>query len=286
MGVPDVPAAAAVWTAASDDYRRRQHLPDIASAGPADEERDRLQQRISRLRRTDPDGAWVAVDEQAQVIGLAQAFVRDGYWVLSLLGVLPDHQSSGVGHALLQRTLAYEPRARGTIQASRDPRAVRLYSGAGFDTHPVVVAWGELRPDVHGGVPASVRPGSVDDMDLVSDIDRAVRGATRPEDVEHLLRVDGCSLLLDGRDAYALTKPNRVVMAAGRDDAAATRVLRAAFASAPRGGRFEVGWLTAAQQWAIRAALAAGLELVPHGPVMTRGMDGPPHPAIPSGGYG
>ena len=30
----------------------------------------------------------------------------------------------------------------------------------------------------------------------------------------------------------------------------------------------------------------AGIELQPYGPVMVRGMDGPPSPYIPSGGYG
>jgi len=30
----------------------------------------------------------------------------------------------------------------------------------------------------------------------------------------------------------------------------------------------------------------AGIELLPFGPVMVRGMDGPPSPYIPSGGFG
>jgi hypothetical protein len=48
----------------------------------------------------------------------------------------------------------------------------------------------------------------------------------------------------------------------------------------------EVNWLTSAQQWAIRVVVEAGIELLPFGPVMVRGMDGPPSPYIPSGGFG
>ncbi|MHB1582386.1 MAG: GNAT family N-acetyltransferase [Acidimicrobiales bacterium] len=285
----DVPAAAATWTAASDDDRRRHHLPP-GSDEPADEQRRRLERRIGHLLATDPGGSWVAVDGGV-VVGLGQAFVREGYWVLSLLGVRPEHQSTGAGRAILARTLDHGPCRRGTIQASRDARAIRLYSGAGFDAHPVVAARGTLRPEAHHETPPTVRAGGMDDLGLVTAIDRAVRGAGRRQDVAHLLDVDGCSLLVDdpaadGGGAYAVITSDRLVMAAGRSEASATRVLQAALAGAPEGGRFEVGWLTAAQQWAIRTVLAAGLDLVPHGPVMTLGMSGPPTPAIPSGGYG
>lgn len=281
----DVTAAADVWLTTTDDYRLRHGLPSTTDQEPLDEQRRRLESRIGHLRATDPGGSWVA-ERGGTVIGLGQAFVREKYWVLSMLGVLPAVQSAGVGKALLDRTLVHGPWDRGTIQASRDARAVRLYSGAGFDTHPVLAAHGSLRPEAHGQPPPGVRPGGLEDLELVGDIDRAVRGAARPQDVTHLLKIDGCSLLIDGDDAYALARPDRIVMATGRHEAAAIRVLRAAIASAPPGGRFEVGWLTSAQQWAIPTVLAAGLDLVPHGPVMTLGMTGPPAPAIPSGGYG
>jgi hypothetical protein len=48
----------------------------------------------------------------------------------------------------------------------------------------------------------------------------------------------------------------------------------------------EVNWMTAAQQWAIRTTLDVGLELHPVGPVMTRGLSGPPAPYLPSGAFG
>ncbi len=51
-------------------------------------------------------------------------------------------------------------------------------------------------------------------------------------------------------------------------------------------GAFEVSWLTGRQQWARGTAAAAGLSLHPRGPVMVRGMAGPPEPYLPSGGFG
>jgi hypothetical protein len=53
-----------------------------------------------------------------------------------------------------------------------------------------------------------------------------------------------------------------------------------------KGNQVEVNWLTANQQWAIRTLVDAWVELVPSGPMMVRGMSGPPAPYIPSGGYG
>ena len=52
-------------------------------------------------------------------------------------------------------------------------------------------------------------------------------------------------------------------------------------AEAPAGETIEINWLTSAQQWAIREVVAAGIELQPYGPVMVRGMDGPPLPVHP-----
>ena len=63
-------------------------------------------------------------------------------------------------------------------------------------------------------------------------------------------------------------------------------VLRAMLAESPPGETIQVNWLTAGQQWAIAEVVTAGIELVPYGPVMVRGMHEPPHPYIPSGGFG
>jgi hypothetical protein len=101
-----------------------------------------------------------------------------------------------------------------------------------------------------------------------------------------MLAQPGHHLLLHGEEGYAVAREDRIVTLGARDETSATMVLQAMLAEAPAGETIEVNWLTSAQQWAIRVVLEAGIELQPFGPVMVRGMDGPPSPYIPSGGYG
>jgi hypothetical protein len=100
-----------------------------------------------------------------------------------------------------------------------------------------------------------------------------------------MLSPEGTRLLLHSDQAYAVATDERIVTLSGRQEESAALVLRAALAEAV-GGSIEVNWLTSGQQWAVRELVAAGVELVPYGPVMVRGMAEPPRPYIPSGGYG
>ena len=57
------------------------------------------------------------------------SLVREDIWVLSLLGVLPGQQDTGVGRRLLEAAVDYGRHARvGLILTSRDPRAARRYA--------------------------------------------------------------------------------------------------------------------------------------------------------------
>ena len=117
-------------------------------------------------------------------------------------------------------------------------------------------------------------------------IDRAVRGSARPVDIAMMLSEEGNRLLLheDRRTRWPRTIASSRSVPANEESAAL--VLRAMLAEAPAGETVEINWLTAGQQWAIRVLIEAGVELQPYGPVMVRGMPGPPSPYIPSGGYG
>ncbi len=279
----DVAPAVEVWCSAMADMGTRHRPPARAAAtGPAGVDRGRVGRRLAHLLATDPAGSWVAEREGA-VVGLAQAFVRGRHWVLSVLGVDPVCQSTGVGRALLGRALGYGAGGPGTVQASVDPRAVRLYATAGFEPHPTLMATGPVARRPAG--PASVRAAGEEGLAVASAIDRAVRGAPRQADLAHLV-ADGAALLLDGDRAYALAQADRVVTLAGRDEASAAAVLTAALARARPDGPFEVGWLTGGQQWALGPLLEAGLPLFPSGPVMIRGMERPFAPYLPSGGFG
>jgi GNAT superfamily N-acetyltransferase len=280
MAPADVAGAVEVWLQAVADLTARHPAPGGAPGRP---DRPRLTARLDHLLSTDPAGSWVA-ERRGRVVGLAQSFVRDRLWVLSLLGVDPRTQDKGVGRALLERALGHGAGCPGTIQASVDPRAVRLYATSGFDPHPSMTAFGP--PTRRPAAPDGVRVGGTADLDVAASIDRAVRGAGRAVDLRHLVEGDGATLLLEGERAYAVVLPDRVVTLAGRDEGSAAAVLAAALARAPAGRPFEVGWLTAAQRWAFGPLVEAGLALHPRGPVMVRGMDRPPSPALPSGGFG
>jgi hypothetical protein len=124
------------------------------------------------------------------------------------------------------------------------------------------------------------------ELAVVTAIDRAVRGSARTVDIVCMLTQPGNHLLLHSDQGYAVAKDERIVTLGALQEESATLVLRAMLAESPAGETIEINWLTSAQQWAIRVVVEAGIELQPYGPVMVRGMDGPPSPYIPSGGYG
>jgi GNAT superfamily N-acetyltransferase len=287
MTEADVPAAVAAFDSGFLAMLARHALP--VTRNTIKDER-RRQDRTRHFLHTDPEGSWVAEDEGI-VVGMSQSFVREDYWTLSQLGTLPGRQGQGLGRELLRLALIHgDPHSPGTIQCSRDPKAMALYTSFGFVLHPVVAAWGAMRP---GSVerPAEVvryEPDAVTEreLDIVTAIDRKVRGSGRSADIVSMLAQPGHRLLLLGEDGYAVARDDRIVALGARDETAATLVLKAMLAEAPAGETIEINWLTSAQQWAIRVVIEAGIELQPYGPVMVRGMDGPPSPYIPSGGYG
>jgi len=287
MTEADVPAAVAAFERGLLTMQARHGLP-VTRSSLQDERR--RQDRTRHFLGTDPEGSWVAEDDGV-IVGMSQSFVREGYWVLSQLGAVPGRQGRGLGRELLRLAHSHgDPHSPGTIQCSRDPKAMALYTGAGFTLHPVVAAWGALRP---GSVqrPPDVRrcePDEVGEHELgiVTAIDRAVRGSARTVDVAAMLAQPGSRLLLHEDQAYAVAKDEGIVTLGGRQEESARLVLRAMLAEAPPGETIEINWLTSAQQWAITEAVSAGIELLPYGPVMVRGMDGPPRPYIPSGGFG
>ncbi|HEX3333746.1 MAG TPA: GNAT family N-acetyltransferase [Acidimicrobiales bacterium] len=287
MTEADVPAAVAAFDSGLLAMLTRHALP--VTRNSIQDER-RRQDRTRHFLATDPEGSWVAEEGEA-VVGMSQSFVRDGYWMLSQLGTLPGLQGRGVGRELLRRALSHgEPNSPGTIQCSRDPKAMALYSGFGFVLHPVVAGWGAMRPGSIERPTEVVRhePNEVTERELrvVTAVDRKVRGSARTVDVVAMLQQPGTRLLLHADQAYAVTMDDRVVTLGARQEESATLVLKAMLAEAPIGERIEVNWLTSAQQWAIRVVVEAGIELLPFGPVMVRGRDGPPSPYIPSGGFG
>jgi hypothetical protein len=110
-----------------------------------------------------------------------------------------------------------------------------------------------------------------------------VRGVPHGADIAAQLEA-GMSLLVAPGRGYAVTGEDEVRLVAATDEAAASDLLRAALARA--GDRkIEVGWLTAAQDWAVRVCVEARLELTAGGAVFLAGDVGRFRPYIPSGAY-
>jgi len=246
--------------------------------GPARDEGERKARALLRFARyleLDPGGQWVA-EVDGEVVGTANAIMREGLWGLGLFAVAAEHQGRGVGRMLLDAALAYGEGSRGGwIMSSEDPKALRRYALAGFDLRPCVAASGMLRTDL-----PAVEVDESGDLRATESISRAVRGAAHGDD---LAGVPGRLLTLPG--GFAIHDEGSIRVLAALDDDTATRLLRACFAQAPRGATVQVDLLTAGQDWAIRPCLEAGLALSPGGAVFTRGDVGPMRPYVPTGSW-
>lgn len=250
------------------------------------EEKDRYISGFHHYLKHDPDGCFVATDEEDQVIGVSVALMREGLWVLALLAVSGSRQGSGVGRSLIGRTLEYGGDfTEGMIAASTHPAAMRTYANAGFVLHPTFTAKGRVRRD---RVPSNlnVREGDVDDLELAAEVDRYLRGAAHGPDLELLLE-QGEMLVSEtgsGR-GYAFLQNGSVALFGATSEAVASELLWTYLDSSEVGKEVEVRWITARQDWAVRVVHAAGLDLVPDGPICIRGDPGPLTPYLPSGPF-
>jgi GNAT superfamily N-acetyltransferase len=280
MTPEDVPAADAMaWSAL-----KTQIPAEFVPARETQERRRRGQYRIAHLQRTDPGGAWVA-DDGGEIVGLALALVREGVWGFSLFGVHPDRQGQGIGRQLLDAALGYAEGCRGAIILSTtDPRAMRRYALAGFDTLPAVTFAGVPdRSAIPGGL--RTRPASAaDDRELCDEISRHVRGAAHGPDLEAMEHV-GCQLFVHDDGGWAAVRDGSPVLVAARDDAIATDLLWSVLAVAPPGESVHVDFVRSGHDWAVQTCLAARLSMSPEGPVFVRGDVGPFRPYLPSGAY-
>jgi GNAT superfamily N-acetyltransferase len=242
--------------------------------------------RYGHFLRYDPEGAWLA-ENDGRVSGVAISVRRERVWVLSLLAVDAEHRGTGLGGELLERVLAYGEGCEGAmIASSSHPAAMRRYARADFDLHPTLSASGNVRRDA---IPTglSVREGEEQDLELASEVDRAIRGAAHGPDLEHMLAT-GCRLLIaegsSGR-GYAAERDGSPAVLAATEPGAARDLLWACLERIPPDEKADVDWITGNQNWAVAVALEAGLSLSPAGPVCTRGVLGPLTPYLPSGPF-
>src|SRR5215212_4143301 len=167
----------------------RQHVMNRGA-----EEVAQRKERYQHFLKSDPEGAWVAVDGD-RVAGVALALVREGLWVLSLFAVAREYRDEGLGSTLLERALLYAEGCRGAmIASSTHPAAMRRYALAGFSLQPTLMASGKLsRRSLPAGL--KTREGTEADLELAARVDRIIRGAPHGPDLELMLQ-SGTRLLV------------------------------------------------------------------------------------------
>jgi GNAT superfamily N-acetyltransferase len=272
MQSPDLDGAAVAAAAAFG-----VELRDGASAR-------RWRERVEHGWRTDPDGAFVAV-EGDRVVGISSAIVRDHLWCLSLLAVSPVAQSRSTGRALIERALGYrEDVEPGLIISSSDPRALRLYGLSGFALRPTFDAEGRLDrmsvPERDLGI-ADVR---IAELPELAEISRAVRGGAHTSELAFVAS-QGARILRLGDRGFVVVEEGRVWLLVARDEEAGTALLWRALELAGPDLTVRVRWISAEQQWAIAVVLAAGLRLIPSGAICVRGEPGPLRCYVPSAAF-
>lgn len=272
----------AVMAVIDDANTAADHRAGQPRRQPSAERRAFHRAGMHRFVARDPDGAWVAIDDEGQrVVGMVEAIRRDDFWGLSMLFVSPSVQSRGIGRRLLDAALASADGANvRMIMTSADPRALRRYALADLTIHPAVEATGAIdRSAIPSGLPG--RPGGVDDLGLVAQVDATLRGS-RAEDVAFMLD-HGFRMEVIEQRGYVLFSGHRLAMLGAVDQPTAALLLWRFLAEA--GDEAEIWCLTAQQDWAVQVALSARLRVVPAGPLFVGGRSLPPGPWLPSGWY-
>lgn len=246
----------------------------------------RARYRVAHLQRTDPDGAWVAVDGDA-VVGIALSLRRGSMWFLSLLAVDTSQQAKGVGRLLLDAALQTSAGADAAwILATADPKALRRYALAGFAPHAGYLAKGPLDRSLVPAVAVATGDWAVHGG-LVDAVVTYLRGAPYGPDLGAFEAVGNRLLVVDepAHRGFCIVGPRGIASVGATSPDVAQRLLWAALAETadPVG---TIDWLTADQQWAIDVALAARLPLTAGASSCRRSALGPLSPFLPNGAYG
>ncbi len=107
MRVEDLSEVKRIDSLAWDDLRKRFY-PDIVKIAP------RTDQNLLSYMRSDPEGAFVAVDDFAGIIGSSFSHVLGRTGWAGPVSVLPSYQGRGAGKELLRMCLRYLESARCT----------------------------------------------------------------------------------------------------------------------------------------------------------------------------
>ena len=167
----------------------------------------------------DGERFWVA-ERKRELVGFGAAIVRDHWWFLSCLFVVPRLQGLGVGRELLSRVLATAPPGgvRATITDAAQPVSNTLYARHGLLPALPLIPYRAAPSQVRGTAPlfsteddddvpqaGSLRPEPLGESAVpeLEAIDRVVLGFARTADHRHLVA--------DGRRGWLFRRAGRPV---------------------------------------------------------------------------
>lgn len=223
-------------------------------------------------------------EEGGRVVAFTASFLRGDAWYLASLFVLPEHQGSGIGRALLDATWTEGAAQRLTMTDSIQPASNGLYARRGLvPATPVLALAG--RPDVQA--PAGMEPGEAASPELLAELDRAGYGFERTPDHGYWGALAQRTIWVrDGEPAaysYVWPQGGRIGPVAGIDPDAAGLAVRAELAR--RRGEPVSLLVPGSSRACVEAALEAGLRIT--GPpgllLLSEGVE-PPR-ALAVGGF-
>jgi GNAT superfamily N-acetyltransferase len=205
----ELPGAAAIYATIEVEADRRIHplarpidADDVARA-----KTDAALADLRLLHDDDPRQVIVAETERA-IVGFAAAVFRGRHAHVQYLFVAPEAQGGGVGRVLLAG-VGGAGRDAGctvfTLQASDDPRALTRYFRFGLRPHAPNVVWSADKPVFpEPGLgnrlePVLLQMEDIAALNTLDDIDKAVRGVRRRQDIERWLREGAMGALLVDR---------------------------------------------------------------------------------------
>lgn len=199
----DFAAGASVYIAAeAQQAAARRARPRWPSDAARAAERDDAEADLAALAGRSSDLALVA-EREGRVVGVGGIIVRERHAHVTYLFVHPAWQGQGIGRALLNHLAAH---AAGcdllSLHASPDPRALTRYLTLGLRPMPPTVRFAAASPrfpSLNLQDQLEAQPLHADDAAMlatVSDIDRAVRGVRRTDDLRSWLASGATGALL------------------------------------------------------------------------------------------
>jgi ribosomal protein S18 acetylase RimI-like enzyme len=224
--------------------------------------------------KDDPDGLWVAEDDE-EMVGFAWSWVCGDLWFLAQLFISPERQGSGIGNELLKRT--WEPaKDRGAtnkalITFTFNTVSQGLYLRHGmFPRFPIYffsVASNQLKARPEGPQFRCVKlEGTSLDLQRLADIDAQALGVSREKHHRYLINDPATQgiLLYRGRSCvgYAYIAEGHIGPMAVAHSEDMTTAFKATLAIASDSGTSQVtAFISGPSEAALKTAVEAGMRI-------------------------